>query len=178
MLVGVELLFEEGDLAACILLSQITQLSLMLVLKLGLLVSEVLLLRLYDYVKLSLLALDLLDELLQVGDLLEVLDLLTGDLLVEHVLLFLVSDLILELTLSDQGDFRIKIVALSLTMHVGVSLGCVCWAWASVQEGRSNLSSAADTRSERHYVSILHMRALFISIRDTVAVFKMVQVVI
>ena len=106
----------------------------MLVLKLGLLVSEVLLLCLYDYVKLSLLALYLLDELLQVGDLLEVLDLLTGDLLVEHVLLFLVSDLVFELTLSDQGDFRIEIVALSLTMHVRVGLGCVCWAWASVQE--------------------------------------------
>ena len=106
----------------------------MLVLKLGLLVSEVLLLCLYDYVKLSLLALYLLDKLLQVGDLLEVLDLLAGDLLVQHVLLFLVSDLILELSLSDQGDFRIQIEALSLTMHVGVSLGCVCWAGASVQK--------------------------------------------
>ena len=86
----------------------------MLVFQLGLLVAEVLLLGLDDDVKLRLLALDLLDELLEVSDLLEVLDLLRGDLLVEQVLLFLVSDLVLELALAHSGRLGIQIVALSL----------------------------------------------------------------
>ena len=81
------------------LLPHVAHLSLMLVLHLGLLVAEVLLLSLNDDVELGLLALDLLDEFLEVGDLLEVLDFLRGNFLVEQVLLFLVSDLAFKLTL-------------------------------------------------------------------------------
>ena len=72
----------------------------MLVFQLGLLVAKVLLLGLDDDVELGLLSLDLLDQLLQVGNLLEVLDLLRCNLLIQQVLLFLVSDLVFELTLA------------------------------------------------------------------------------
>ena len=73
-------------------------------LHLGLLVAEVLLLGLNDDMELCLLTLDLFNELLQVSDLLEVLDLLRGNFLVQQVLLFLVSDLIFELTLPHYGS--------------------------------------------------------------------------
>ena len=75
----------------------------MLVLHLRLLVAEILLLGLNNNMQLGLLALDLLDQLLQVGYLLEVLDLLRRDFLVQQVLLFLVSDLVFELTLPHGG---------------------------------------------------------------------------
>lgn len=81
-------------------LPNVSELGLVLVLQLGLLVAEVLFLRLDDDVELCLFTLDLLDQLLKVGNLLEVLDLLGGDLLVEQVLLFLVSDLVFEVSLS------------------------------------------------------------------------------
>ena len=72
----------------------------MLILKLGLLVSEVLLLCFYDHMQLSFLTLHLLYKFLQVGNLLEVLDLLRSDLLVEDMLLLLVPDLILKLSVA------------------------------------------------------------------------------
>ena len=79
------------------LLSQIAHLVLVLVLELSSLVVEVLFLSLDDDMELSLLSLDLLNELLEVRDLFEILDLLGGDLLVEDVLLLLVSDLVFEI---------------------------------------------------------------------------------
>ena len=75
------------------LFAHITHLILVLVLHLSLLVAKVLLLGLDDNMELCFLSLDLLDQLLEVGNLLEVLNFLRGDLLVEKVLLFLVSDL-------------------------------------------------------------------------------------
>jgi len=103
LLVRVELLLKEGSITASVLLSEVTHLVLVLLLHLSLLVAEILLLRLDDDVQLRLLALDLFNKLLQVGNLLEVLDFLRGDLLVKHVLLFLVSDLPLQLALPDQN---------------------------------------------------------------------------
>jgi len=103
LLVRVELLLKEGSITASVLLSEVTHLILVLLLHLSLLVAEILLLRLDDDVQLRLLALDLFNKLLQVGNLLEVLDFLRGDLLVKHVLLFLVSDLPLQLALPDQN---------------------------------------------------------------------------
>lgn len=91
---------EGGDFATGMPLPNVSELGLVLVLQLGLLVAEVLFLRLNDDVELCLFTLDLLDQLLKVGNLLEVLDLLGGDLLVEQVLLFLVSDLVFEVSLS------------------------------------------------------------------------------
>ena len=91
---------EGGDFATGMPLPNVSELGLVLVLQLGLLVAEVLFLRLDDDVELCLFTLDLLDQLLKVGNLLEVLDLLGGDLLVEQVLLFLVSDLVFEVSLS------------------------------------------------------------------------------
>ena len=75
------------------LFAHITHLILVLVLHLSLLVAKVLLLGLDDNMELCFLSLDLLDQLLEVGNFLEVLNFLRGDLLVEKVLLFLVSDL-------------------------------------------------------------------------------------
>ena len=72
----------------------------MFVLQLRLLVAKVLLLRLDDNVKLGFLSLDLLYELLEIRDLLEVFNLLRGNLLVQQVLLFLVSDLVFKLALT------------------------------------------------------------------------------
>ena len=72
----------------------------MFVLQLRLLVAKVLLLRLDDNVKLGFLSLDLLYELLEIRDLLEVFNLLRGNLLVQQVLLFLVSDLVFKLALA------------------------------------------------------------------------------
>ena len=72
----------------------------MFVLQLRLLVAKVLFLRLDDHVKLGFLSLYLLDELLEIRDLLKVLDLLRGNLLVQQVLLFLVSDLVFKLALA------------------------------------------------------------------------------
>ena len=91
---------EGGYFATGMPLPNVSELGLVLVLQLGLLVAEVLFLRLDDDVELCLFTLDLLDQLLKVGNLLEVLDLLGGDLLVEQVLLFLVSDLVFEVSLS------------------------------------------------------------------------------
>lgn len=91
---------EGGYFATGMPLPNVSELGLVLVLQLGLLVAEVLFLRLNDDVELCLFTLDLLDQLLKVGNLLEVLDLLGGDLLVEQVLLFLVSDLVFEVSLS------------------------------------------------------------------------------
>ena len=72
----------------------------MFVLQLRLLVAKVLFLRLDDHVKLGFLSLYLLDELLEIRNLLKVLDLLRGNLLVQQVLLFLVSDLVFKLALA------------------------------------------------------------------------------
>lgn len=100
LLVGVELFLEGGHLATGMPFSQVSQLGLVLVLLLSLLVAEVLLLSLNDDVQLRFFALDLLNQLFEVGDFLEVLDLLGGDLLVEQILLFLVSDLVLQVSLA------------------------------------------------------------------------------
>ena len=75
------------------LLSQLTELALVLLLLLVVLELEVLLLCLYYDMELCLLTLDLLNQFLQVCNLLEVLDLLGCNLLVEGMLLLLASDL-------------------------------------------------------------------------------------
>ena len=119
MLVLGELLLEEGHITTGVFFPQVTQLSLMLVIQLRLLVAKVLLLSLDDHMELGLFTFDLFDEFLQVGNLLEVLDLLRCDLLVEQVLLFLVSDLVLELALAHVcRRFRIQIVTLALLRDV------------------------------------------------------------
>ena len=64
LLVVVELLLEHGDFAASMLLSELSELALMLLFELTGLVVEILLLGLDDHMELSLLSLDLLDELL------------------------------------------------------------------------------------------------------------------
>ena len=109
LLVRVEFLVEGGNVATSVSLSQIAQLCLVLVLHLGLLVAKVLLLRLNDHVQLCLLTLHLLNQLLQVRNLLEVLDLLGGDLLVKKVLLFLVSDLVFQVPLTQNARLGIQI---------------------------------------------------------------------
>ena len=83
LLVLCQLFLEERDVTSSVFLTQVTKLCLMLVLHLCLLITKVLLLGLDDDMQLCLLTLDLLDQLLQIGNLLEVLDLLRGDLLVE-----------------------------------------------------------------------------------------------
>ena len=82
----------------------------MFALHLFLVIVKVLLLCLDDDSQLSLFSLYLLDQLLKVGNLLEVFDLLRGDLLIEYVLLFLVSDLVFKLALAHKNCFRIQIV--------------------------------------------------------------------
>ena len=99
------------------LLSQIAHLVLVLVLELSSLVVEVLFLSLDDDMELSLLSLDLLDELLKVRDLFEILDLLGGDLLVEDVLLLLVSDLVFEIDARVDRDVLLVDVLLLPVLH-------------------------------------------------------------
>ena len=77
----------------------------MFALHLFLVIIKVLLLCLDDDSQLSLFSLYLLDQLLKVGNLLEVFDLLRGDLLIEYVLLFLVSDLVFKLALAHKNCF-------------------------------------------------------------------------
>ena len=91
------------------LFPKLTKLILVLILHLGLLVAEILLLRLDDHMELSLFALDLFYEFLKVRNLLEILDLLRSNLLVKQVLLFLVSDLAFKLTLTHEHSLRIQI---------------------------------------------------------------------
>lgn len=100
MLVAGQFLLEERDLATCVLFTHVLQLLLVFVLRLRLLVAKVLLLSLNDHVQLCLLSLDLLNQFLKVCNLFEVLNFLRGNLLVEQILLFLVSDLVFELALA------------------------------------------------------------------------------
>lgn len=75
--------------------------GLVLLLQLSLLELEVLLLSLNNYCKLGFFRLRLLDEPLQLGDFLKVLDLLVRDLLVQHILLLLVSGALHQLILAN-----------------------------------------------------------------------------
>ena len=120
LLVVVQLLFEHGDLSTSMLFSEVSELVLVLLLELGGLIIEILFLSLNDHVKLSLLALDLLDEFLEVGYLLEILDLLGGDFLVEDVLLLLVSDLVLKVGAPDAVLVRAELVLVEEGGHVGI----------------------------------------------------------
>ena len=61
LLVLRKLLLEEGHITTGVFFTQVAQLSLMLVIQLRLLIAEVLLLGLYDYMQLGLLTLDLLN---------------------------------------------------------------------------------------------------------------------
>ena len=149
---------EEWNFATCVLVLDLSQLRLMLVVKLRLLVGEVLLLGLDDHVKLGFLSFDLLDELLKVGDLLEVFDLLGSDLLIQHILLFLVSDLILELPLANESNLGVDVDTLTLCgemmshWSIGVSVwrvGRIILSWAVADERRMELCSwSTDTRTK------------------------------
>ena len=120
LLVVVQLLFEHGDLSTSMLFSEVSELVLVLLLELGGLIIEILFLSLNDHVELSLLALDLLDEFLEVGYLLEILDLLGGDFLVEDMLLLLVSDLVLKVGAPDAVLVRAELVLVEEGGHVGI----------------------------------------------------------
>ena len=120
LLVVVKLLFEHGDLSTSMLFSEVSELVLVLLLELGGLIIEILFLSLNDHVELSLLALDLLDEFLEVGYLLEILDLLGGDFLVEDMLLLLVSDLVLKVGAPDAVLVRAELVLVEEGGHVGI----------------------------------------------------------
>ena len=185
LLVGVELLFEERDVSTGMFFSHFAKLSLVLVLQLSLLVAKVLLLSLNDDVELGLLTLDLLDKFLKVGNLLEVLDLLRGDFLVEQVLLFLVSDLVLKFALANELSFRMDLIALALLRkmvdHVGIGLcgiGHTVVAWAIGQKSSCKIVSTAKSGLKRQDVSVVHVSALTVGIRDAVAVFQHVHVIV
>ncbi len=105
LLVRIKFLLEKWSVTSSVLFAHVSHLGLVLVLQLGLLVAEILLLRLNNDMELGFLTFDLLDKLLEVGDLLEVLYLLRGYFLIEQVLLFLVSDLVFQLSLAHKNSF-------------------------------------------------------------------------
>jgi len=77
-----------------VLITDLSQLFLVLLLLLGGLEVEILLLGLYDHCELRFLGLGLLNQTLKLSDLFEILDLLICDLLVQLVLLLLLTQLV------------------------------------------------------------------------------------
>ena len=91
--------------------------GLVLLLQLSLLELEVLFLSLNNNCKLGLLRLRLLDEPLQLGDFLKVLDLLVRDLLIQHILLLLVSGALHQLLLPSGVPHALRSSKVRLHRH-------------------------------------------------------------
>ena len=108
---------EEGDLALGLLVAEVPHLSLVLLLQLSLLELEVLFLSLNNNCKLGLLRLRLLDESLQLGDFLKVLDLLVRDLLIQHILLLLVPGALHQLLLPSGVPHSLRSCEVRLHSH-------------------------------------------------------------